>query len=88
MQKINFTWDLAIGHVIQIATLIVAIFGVYMGLISSISENSKEIEINKLSIMSVKEEVGLRNRLLAEDLKEVKGDLNWLVKREVEKVLP
>lgn len=88
MSKINFTWDLAFGHVIQIFTLLGAIFGVYLSLVDSINTNAQKIEINKISIVSVKEEVNLRNRLLAEDLREVKGDLNWLVKREVERVKP
>ncbi len=78
MNKIKFTWDLAFGHVVQIATFVFAAIALYLGVVTNIQKNTTAISINKHTIEQVKER-------MHDDMKEVKGDLDFLVKLQIQR---
>lgn len=98
--KVHFKWELSFGHIVQIVLFLIALVGIYYQVIHQIDTNKDGISDNAKAISQMKEAmVASRKDLLYELRKEgearearflghigeLKDDVGWLVRREVEK---
>lgn len=91
---VQYKMDIALGHILTIAITMMGGLGAYYFFVTETQTNiatlKQSVEMNTLAITEIKSTLKTlptqdQVNFLQDDIREIKADIGWLVRREVEK---